>query len=71
MLKRTCYLDKDKTAVESSEREMAHRSLLASKDHHTADKDKYAPRPLAIELEVSLSCSKEYLAWLPGESFFL
>lgn len=34
-----CYLDKEKTAVESSERQMGHGSLLAPKDHHTADKD--------------------------------
>lgn len=66
-----CYLDKDKTAVESREREMGHGSLPASKDHHKGDSDKYSPRPLAIELEeVGLSCSKEDLAWLPGESFF-
>lgn len=66
-----CYLEKEKTAVESTERGMGYSSLPAPKDHHKGDSDKYSPCPLAIELEEdSLSCSKEDLAWLPGESFF-
>lgn len=65
-----CYLDKDKTVMGSSEREMGQSSLPASKDHHKGDGDKYSPCPPAIELEVSLSCSKKDLAWLPGDSFF-
>lgn len=71
MLKRLCYLDKGKGVMKSSERQMGHRSLPASKDHHKGDSNKYPPHPLAIELEeFHLSCSKEDLAWLPAESFF-
>ena len=46
-----CYLDKEKTAVKSNEREMRHSSLPASKDHHKGDSDKYSPHSLAAELE--------------------
>lgn len=66
-----CYLDNEKTVMESSEREMRNSSLPASKDHHKGGSDKYTPHPLATEQEVvGLSCSKEDLAWLSGESFF-